>query len=101
MTTLNELQQELRPWQEHNFPGRAAWEPVMGVAEEAGELSHAFLKRHQTIRGSAEAHEAEIRDAIGDIIVYLADVSNAMGFDLQACLDETWATVRERDWRPA
>lgn len=98
MTTLRELQDELLPWQQHNFPGRATWEPVMGVAEEAGELSHAFLKRHQRIRG--ENHDEEIKDAIGDIIVYLADVCNAEDFDLQECLDITWAKVKKRDWRP-
>lgn len=98
MTTLAELQNELKPWQEHNFPGRAGWEPVMGVAEEAGELSHAFLKRHQKIRG--EKHDEEMQDAIGDIIVYLADVCNAEGFNLQQCLDDTWRQVRQRDWRP-
>ena len=86
MITLSDLQGELRLWQEHNFPGRESWEPLMGVAEEVGELSHAHLKQHQGIRRN-EDHEAKARDAVGDIIVYLADYCNARGFSLQRCLD--------------
>lgn len=99
MPTLSELQKELLSWQQHNFPGRDSWEPVMGVSEEAGELSHAFLKRHQRIRGTAKQHSADMQDAIGDIIVYLADVCNEENFSLQNCLDLAWEEVKTRDWQ--
>ena len=36
---LSDVQQQLGPWQEHNFPGREAWEPLLGIAEELGELN--------------------------------------------------------------
>ena len=98
MTTLHELQQELLPWQQHNFPDRDTWEPLVGLSEELGELSHAHLKLHQGIR-LQENHTAKAKDAIGDIIVYLADYCNARSFDLQKCLDDAWATVRQRNWR--
>lgn len=101
MTTLAELQHELQPWQEHNFPGRDAWEPLVGVMEEAGELAHAHLKKHQGIRGTAQELDIAAEDAVGDIIVYLADFCNARGFDLQYCLNAAWRQVRQRDWRPA
>ena len=95
---LTRLQEELAPWVEHNFPGRPAWQPLLGLAEEVGELSHHFLKREQSIR-SAEDHAAEIRDAVGDIIVFLADFANAESLSLQSCLEEVWAKVRQRDWQ--
>jgi hypothetical protein len=97
MTTLSDLQDELGRWQQHNFPGRADWEPLIGVQEEVGELSHAFLKRHQGIRSVTLD---DVADAIGDIIVYLADFCNAYGLDLQESLDETWDKVKFRDWKP-
>lgn len=98
--TLAGVQAELRPWQEHNFPGSSPWEPLVGVAEEVGELSHAFLKRHQRIRLN-EDHDAKIRDALGDVLIYLCDFANREGVDLDEVLAETWAHVRQRDWRPS
>jgi NTP pyrophosphatase (non-canonical NTP hydrolase) len=94
---LQKVQTELRPWQEHNFPSRPAWQPVMGLAEEVGELSHAFLKREQRCRLN-ENHDDAIWDALGDILVYACDVANAEGLDLAAVLDEVWLRVSKRDW---
>lgn len=70
----------------------------MGVAEEVGELSHAHLKQHQGIR-LEEDHEAKARDAVGDILIYLADYCNAREFSLQDCLDKAWDEVKQRDWQ--
>lgn len=97
MITLNQLQQELRQWQGHNFPKREAWEPLVGLQEELGELSHAFLKMHQGIR-RGEDHAEKLRDACADIVVYLCDFCNATGVDLQGEIDKVWPTVRKRDW---
>ncbi len=98
MSYLNQLQAELIPWQAHNFPGRPPWHPVLGVGEEAGELMHSYLKEVQDIRGTAAEHQAKGRDAIGDIIVYLADYCNARGWNLEEIVREVWPKVRERDW---
>jgi NTP pyrophosphatase (non-canonical NTP hydrolase) len=57
-------------WINHNFPTTTPWEQVTGVMEEAGELAHAILKRQQGIRGTKEALEAEMQDAIGDLLIY-------------------------------
>lgn len=99
--TLKVIQSELKPWQEHNFPGRPSWQPLLGVQEEVGELSHAFLKRAQNIRGSYEDHTADIEDAVADICIFLCDFCNAENIDLAAVLLDTWRdTVAKRDWRP-
>jgi len=96
---LNRLQLELLSWQKHNFPNREPWEPLIGISEEVGELHHAFLKRHQGIRGTREEWDAEIKDALADIIVYLCDFANAEEIDLEHELAETWARVKRRDWQ--
>lgn len=98
MLTLGAFQKQVKEWQEHNFPDHEPWEPLVGLSEEVGELSHAHLKRYQGIRKD-EDHEANGQDAIGDILVYLADYCTQMGWSLQECLDATWQTVRERDWK--
>lgn len=96
--TLSELQRQMRPWLAHNFPDQSNWEPLLGLSEEVGELSHAFLKRHQAIRGN-EDHIANIQDAVGDIVIFLANFCNNMGLDMDAILEKTWEQVQKRDWR--
>lgn len=106
---LNTIQEQLKVWQRHNFEGRPNWQPVMGVAEEAGELSHAFLKMSQSIRGSEEKHIADFRDAVGDICIFLMDACNGMAemtgdysgnWQLPTIIEDTWYEVRDRNWRP-
>lgn len=98
MKRLRTLQDELLSWQQHNFPHRPSWQPLLGLQEELGELSHAYLKRAQKIR-TTENHTENIKDAVGDIVVYLADFCNAEGIDLEEAIFETWARVKQRDWR--
>lgn len=101
MGTIRELQKQHQLWADHNFPNQPPVEPLLGLVEEVGELSHARLKMVQGIRGMADGNafrEAE-RDAVGDIFVYLMSYCNASGLDLEAVVDDVWGTVRKRDWR--
>ena len=95
---LKQIQKEMIEWVDHNFPGREPWEPLLGIQEEVGELSHSFLKRHQKIRTN-EDHDAGIKDAVGDILIYLLDFCNGQGINAQDILTETWNSVKERDWQ--
>ena len=120
LLTLKQLVEERNAWVDKNFPPvEVAFSDLtdnaLGVAEEAGELAHAVLKWKQGIRGSSEEHWAEVFDAAGDIIVYLAGVveearkqlvregiierSQAQGYTLQDALEYAWGQVRERDWQ--
>ncbi len=96
---LDQFQSEHAEWAEHNFPGTPAHCPLLGVAEETGELCHAHLKLEQNIRGTEEEHIAEGKDAVGDIMVYLVHYCTLKGWNLQEILDETWAHVKKRDWQ--
>ncbi len=92
------MQEEQVPWVEHNFPGRPSWMPLLGIMEELGELAHAHLKQAQGIR-TEEDHDALARDAVADIVIFLADYCSARGFDLESLVKETWAEVKKRDWK--
>lgn len=103
MGLLNKVQKEQKDWAKKNFgdsgtivevPGGGA---LHGVTEELGELCHAHLKESQGIRLN-EDHEAKAKDAIGDIIIYLADYCNRRGFDLEEIVADTWNQVKHRDW---
>lgn len=119
--TFSDLQRELRTWQEHNFEGRTSNDPTMGVAEEIGELArelepddphvrelaialgrlhHHSLKRGQKIRGSNREHEDRIRDALGDITIFIMDIHNAFGWNFGATVLKVWGEVKQRNWRP-
>lgn len=95
---LDAFQEDHKEWQDRNFPGWQEWEVLLGLGEEVGELFHAHLKEKQGIRQN-ENHEAKARDAVGDIMIFLAGYCNARGWLLSEILSETWAEVRLREWR--
>jgi NTP pyrophosphatase (non-canonical NTP hydrolase) len=111
MLTFKQLQEEVSLWANKNFGDRLrkmgelgedeprpAWHPLLGLGEELGELDHAYLKMQQKIRGSSKKHIDEAKDAVGDILIYLADFCALMGFDMQEIIEETWNQVQKRDW---
>lgn len=79
----NRLLYERNVWIAHNFPEQKIPEPqesLLGMVEEVGELAHSHLKELQAIRGTPEEHQANAKDAIGDITVYLLGVLNHLGY---------------------
>ena len=96
---LDELQKNTMTWTAHNCPDAESYEPLLGIQEEIGELSHAWLKRKQGIRGTYKEHTEEMSDAIGDLLIYIADFCNKNFLSMQESLDTTWDEVSKRDWR--
>lgn len=99
MLSLFDLQRQQKEWADKNFPDRKDYQPLLGVTEEVGELCHAHLKSEQGIRGSLVEFKGKKVDAVGDIIIFLADYCNLNNIDMQNALETTWATVQQRDWR--
>ena len=67
-------------WVAHNFPNPSRpgpGESIWGCVEELGELTHAHLKEKQSIRGTSEEHQAEAKDAIADLTIYLLGVMSS------------------------
>jgi hypothetical protein len=77
--TIGDLQKALYDWQVYNFGVQDPELCLLGIAEEVGELSHAQLKLEQGIRGTPSEHNAKMRDAIGDISVYLLNFLSGTG----------------------
>jgi hypothetical protein len=40
-----------------------------------------------------------IEDAVGDIVVYLADFCTREDFDFEAVVTQVWEKVKQRDWQ--
>ncbi len=67
--------------------------------EEAGELAHAHLKHEQGIRAmDPDLAFIKKRDAVGDMVIYLASYCTANNIDFARAVEETWNEVRHRDW---
>ncbi len=61
---------------------------VAGIVEEAGELARACLA----------ADFPAMEDAVGDVVLYLMELCNKKGWDLQQIVEETAKQVHARDW---
>jgi|TARA_Y100000310_G_scaffold345865_1_gene471870 NTP pyrophosphatase (non-canonical NTP hydrolase) len=88
---------EIKVWNKCNFPDAQPWEPLVGMQEELGELSHAFLKQHQGIRQN-EDHYGDMVDAVGDVFIYMANFCWQNNIDMEEAILATWRKVRQRDW---
>jgi NTP pyrophosphatase (non-canonical NTP hydrolase) len=95
---LKTLETKVSMWSEKNFPGNKPYHPLLGIGEEVGELMHAHLKMEQGIRGSAEQHHTAKEDAVGDIVIYLADYCWRNGIDFEHAVTKAWDEVSRRDW---
>ena len=100
MIDLRRFQERHHLWSVENFGPTvgSGYRNLLGSMEELGELAHAHLKAEQGIRNH-ENHEANKKDAIADVIIFLADYCNTQGFDLEDILSETWENVLKRNWK--
>jgi|LGVF01.2.fsa_nt_gb NTP pyrophosphatase (non-canonical NTP hydrolase) len=96
---IDTIQTLHKRWTEKNFPDQVADDCFKGVVEEVGELAHADLKKKQGIRGTSAEFDAEARDAVGDIMIYLMGYCTQRGWLLSEVLQDTWEkVVSKRDW---
>lgn len=99
LTTLAQIQEEHLTWRRRNFPNQTTDQAILGMVEELGELSHAYLKLSQGIRGvDREKAISLIIDAHADLIIFSFGVAEDLGYDLAEQLWHTWNGVKQRDW---
>lgn len=94
---LTNWQIDVFAWEQKNFGEQPEYRRVYGVMEELGELCHARLKAEQGIRLD-EDHAAKAKDAVGDMLVFLANLCSLNGWSLEDVITTTWAEVSQRDW---
>lgn len=94
---FKEIQRQQAIWEQRNFPDVTTDQIMIGIAEEVGELAHAHLKLAAGIRMN-EGLDAKLKDAIGDIAIFLIAYCNLNGLDFSEIVYKTWETVRSRDW---
>lgn len=79
MRLFNKLKKEVGEWSEENFPGQPVVNPFMGSSEEAGELA-------ECLDADSSPDDEEL-DAVGDILVYMADFCYKRDLDYQKCYE--------------
>lgn len=101
---ISKIQTEHAIWVVHNFPSSTVDTAFKGMVEELGELSHALLKEEQGIRefssqykGPAPLSDGE--DAIADLFIFMLDLCNKKGWDMNRIIARGWREVQKRDWR--
>ena len=95
--TLRDIQIQHLEWQRKNFGRLPPVDSILGVVEEVGELAHSYTKNKQGIRVDQD-HIKKMRDAVGDITIFLISLCSAMDWDYQNVVNETWKEVSSRDW---
>jgi len=95
---LRKIQIQQAEWSEKNFGPQTPNRMILGITEELGELCHAELKNQQGIRVN-ENHEEKMKDAVGDIVIYLLAYCNEKDFNIETIIKDTWMQVKLRDWR--
>lgn len=95
---IPEIQQEIGEWASRNFPITPENSALI-IAEEAGEVCRAVLKRNDGIRGTREEWSAEIRKEVAEVFIAIAKMAWAEGFDLEQEIWERWRVIRQRDWK--
>jgi len=93
-------QKELKIWQENNFGEPDISDMIHGVCEEAGEMSHWYLKGKQGIRGvtSSKAKE-EIADAFVDVVVFGIQVMTCLNLNAEDVLRKILKDVLSRNYK--
>jgi NTP pyrophosphatase (non-canonical NTP hydrolase) len=97
--SLTMLQVKVGKWRRAAYPDTATVElQALGVAEEVGELCHAVLKFKQGIRGyDYNKTRDEVKDALGDIIIYAMGVADRFDINVEDALVETVNHVISRN----
>lgn len=98
MGQFQDLQQEIGEWAARNFPITPEASALI-IAEEAGEVCRAVLKRFDGIRGTHGEWTEEIRKEVAEVFIALAKMAWAEGFDLEQAITDRWAVIRLRDWK--
>lgn len=97
---LNALQCEVGEWTRRfrttpDAPANPLADAV-AIAEEAGEVCRAVLKRAHGLRPDTD-WDAQLRDEIGDVAITLLSLASNEGWSLADCITDRWQEVQHRD----
>lgn len=97
-----DLQTAIGLWTRMMWGDRNERSDALAIAEEAGEVCRAVLKRTQSYAGQDRLQRspadwtAEVRKELADVVITCLSMAENEGFDLMQATRERFAAVRER-----
>lgn len=91
------LQQSAHAWSLDKWPDEDVLSDALGVAEEAGEIARAVLKRRHGTRGSHDDWTAQLRTEAADVLLVLMVLAEREGFDLMCAAHQRYQEIKDRD----
>lgn len=92
---LDVLQAEAGAWCDERFPGTNDADDALCIAEEAGEVCRAVLKRKHGQRPGTD-WDAEVRLEAADVIISVLCLAYREGWSLADAVTERWEFVKNR-----
>jgi NTP pyrophosphatase (non-canonical NTP hydrolase) len=83
-----ELQRSIHDDAARRWPDMDATSEALALAEEAGEVCRAVLKRHQGVRGTSEQWSEQLRTELAQVVVVAINLAAVEGFDLYEAVVE-------------
>lgn len=100
MTDIDERQAELYEWQTETYPESDVWTDISGIAEEFGELAGTQIDIHVgRATDGFDSQEDALKDAIGDLMVYLGQYAAKHDLSLHECYEFAAENVLDEDSR--
>lgn len=82
------------------WPGETVEEAGLALAEEAGEVARAIIKRNHAERGEGDRPPkdwtANLREEVADVVIVCAKIANREGFDLNEAVEKGIAGLEQR-----
>ncbi len=97
---LDLLQARFAAWHERNFGKMDDTFHITKLFEEAGEAAHAVIRLYHKAQGKKvnSCSEANLRDALGDVVIILMNLANNHGWSLGEIIQEVSDEVLARDY---
>lgn len=94
---LSMLQELAYEWSMQQWPDEDVLSDALGLAEEAGEVCRAVLKRRHGTRGSAVEWREQLRKEAADVLIVLCVLAEREAFDLFDAAIDRYEEIKDRD----
>lgn len=94
--SLSDLQVLAYEWSLNQWPDEDVLSDALGIAEEAGEVCRAVLKRRHGTRGSHADWTAQLRTEAADVALVLLVLAAREGFDLRDAIEDRYEQIKDR-----